>query len=185
MEDKRGEFFVCVAGYPDNMEVFLKANPGLSSRFDKILRFEDYDPGQLMEIAIRMFAERKAKLAPAAHKHLAAYLEFLHKYRDAYFGNARSVRQLVIDIMKRHDLRLAETETKPSSKQTSRILKADVVHLVLDVVLPQHLGFAIATCRLPYSAGFGPGISSPRSQASSILSRLQSSAGIPGRPSLL
>ena len=132
MEDKRGEFFVCVAGYPDNMDAFLKANPGLSSRFDKILRFEDYDPAQLMDIAVRMFAERKAKLAPAAHRHLEAYLKFLHKYRDAYFGNARSVRQLVLDILNRHDLRLAE-DTKPTTrKTTSRIVKADVDHLKLD-----------------------------------------------------
>lgn len=132
MEDKRGEFFVCVAGYPDNMDVFMKANPGLSSRFDKILRFEDYEPAELMEIAVRMFTERKAKLAPAAHKHLEDYLKFLHKYRDAFFGNARSVRQLVIDIMKRHDLRLAEHTQEGKGKEKARILKADVVHLKLD-----------------------------------------------------
>ena len=47
MEDKRGQFFVFAAGYPDNMEAFLKANPGLSSRFDKVLRFEDYSPEEL------------------------------------------------------------------------------------------------------------------------------------------
>lgn len=131
MEDKRGQFFVCVAGYPDNMDVFLKANPGLSSRFDKILRFEDYDPAQLMEIAVRMFAERDAKLNPAAYKHLAAYLAFLHKYRDAFFGNARSVRQLVVDVMKRHDLRLAEAPEVGRSPK-AKLLKADVEHLKLD-----------------------------------------------------
>ena len=42
MEDNRGQFFVFAAGYPDNMETFLKANPGLNSRFDKILKFDDY-----------------------------------------------------------------------------------------------------------------------------------------------
>ena len=42
MEDKRGAFFVFAAGYPENMETFLKANPGLRSRFDKVLKFEDY-----------------------------------------------------------------------------------------------------------------------------------------------
>ena len=51
MEDKRGEFFVFVAGYPDNMETFMKANPGLSSRFDKILKFEDYSSHDLLKIA--------------------------------------------------------------------------------------------------------------------------------------
>ncbi len=133
MEDRRGEFFVCVAGYPDNMDTFLKANPGLSSRFDKILRFEDYSPEQLLEIAISMFAERDARLNPAAEKHLSNYLAFLHKYRDSFFGNARSVRQLVIDILKRHDLRMADVEqTTAKQSKITKVLKADVEHLKLD-----------------------------------------------------
>ncbi|THH41479.1 AAA family ATPase [Neolewinella litorea] len=132
MEDQRGQFFVCVAGYPENMQSFLKANPGLSSRFDKILRFEDYSPAQLIEIADRMFRQRKAQVSAPARLHLTNYLTFLHKYRDAYFGNARTVRQLVDDVVRRHDLRqAAETgRTKRSSKP--RIAKADVEHLKLD-----------------------------------------------------
>ncbi len=131
MEDQRGKFFVCVAGYPDNMEQFLKANPGLSSRFDKILRFEDYSPVQLVEIADRMFRDRKAQLSSPARQHLTAYLNFLHTYRDAYFGNARTVRQIVTDILRRHDLRQAATDKKRPSALT-RIARADVEHLKLD-----------------------------------------------------
>ena len=44
-----------VAGYPDNMDSFLRANPGLNSRFDKILQFEDYDGKELLQIADAMF----------------------------------------------------------------------------------------------------------------------------------
>ncbi|CAH1000281.1 Holliday junction ATP-dependent DNA helicase RuvB [Neolewinella maritima] len=132
MEDQRGQFYVCVAGYPDNMDSFLKANPGLSSRFDKILRFEDYSPAQLSEIADRMFRQQKAQLTPSARTHLTRYLEFLYKFRDAYFGNARTVRQLVIDIMRRHDLRKAEQASTTGKGGTLRILKVDVEHLKLD-----------------------------------------------------
>ena len=82
MEDQRGEFFVFVAGYPDNMEEFLKANPGLNSRFDKILKFEDYEPAELMEIAMYMFEEKGFKLHKAAREHMSAYLDFLYEYRD-------------------------------------------------------------------------------------------------------
>lgn len=133
MEDRRGEFFVCVAGYPDNMDVFLKANPGLSSRFDKTLRFEDYPPEQLMEIAERMFSDQNAQLTPAAGKHLNAYLKFLHKYRDSFFGNARSVRKIVIDVLREHDLRRSSEDVKGEDKgKKIRILKSDVEHLKLD-----------------------------------------------------
>ena len=131
MEDGRGKFFVCVAGYPDNMDAFLRANPGLSSRFDQILRFEDYLPGELLTIAERMFEQQEAKLSTAARSHLSAYLKFLYTYRDSYFGNARTVRQLVLDVLRHHDLRRAGEGGK-SAVAPLTVLKADVEHLKLD-----------------------------------------------------
>ncbi|MBC8046125.1 MAG: AAA family ATPase, partial [Fimbriimonadaceae bacterium] len=47
MEDHRGEFIVIVAGYTDNMAKFLESNPGLKSRFDKFIHFEDYSAEEL------------------------------------------------------------------------------------------------------------------------------------------
>ncbi|NRA51482.1 MAG: AAA family ATPase, partial [Phaeodactylibacter sp.] len=108
MEDHRGRFFVFVAGYPDNMEAFLKANPGLNSRFDKILKFEDYKPKELHRIALQMLSEENVVPSPEAEEHLRAYLTFLYEYRDKYFGNARTVRNVVNDAIKNHNLRLAE-----------------------------------------------------------------------------
>jgi hypothetical protein len=113
------------------MDTFLKANPGLSSRFDKILRFEDYNPTQLLDIAKTMIDQAGANLTPAAEKHLADYLTFLHKYRDNYFGNARSVRQIVDDILRRHDLRMADKQEARANGKIS-LLKADVSHLKLN-----------------------------------------------------
>ena len=132
MEDKRGEFFVCVAGYPDNMENFLKANPGLNSRFDKILRFEDYEPEQLTDIAVHLFAQEQAELTREALAHFRDYLKFLHRYRDAYFGNARTVRQLVGDALQKHDLRMAEAGEDQSTSHPLMIGIEDVEHLKLD-----------------------------------------------------
>jgi SpoVK/Ycf46/Vps4 family AAA+-type ATPase len=107
MEDHRGKFFVFVAGYPDNMETFLKANPGLNSRFDKMLRFEDYKPGELHQIALKMLRENQLLPAPEAEEHLSDYLSFLYSHRDKYFGNARTVRSVVDEAIKNHNLRLA------------------------------------------------------------------------------
>ena len=107
MEDLRGKFFLFVAGYPDNMETFLKANPGLSSRFDKVLRFDDYSPVELHQIALQMLEEKDMLASPKASEHLKAYLTFLHEYRDKYFGNARTVRQIISEAIKNQNLRLA------------------------------------------------------------------------------
>ncbi len=107
MEDDRGSFFVFVAGYPHNMESFLKANPGLSSRFDKILKFEDYKPAELNEIAQFMINEKGMKADEETSAFILDYMNFVYEYRDKYFGNARTVRSIVNDIIKNHNLRLA------------------------------------------------------------------------------
>jgi SpoVK/Ycf46/Vps4 family AAA+-type ATPase len=107
MEDHRGEFFVFVAGYPENMDAFMKANPGLASRFDKILRFEDYAPEELLEIALFMFQQEHYRVEEDAREHLGKYLAFLYQFRDKYFGNARSVRQVVMETIKNQNLRVA------------------------------------------------------------------------------
>jgi len=107
MEDNRGRFFVFVAGYTDNMEAFLKANPGLSSRFDKILRFDDYLPEDLQQIALQMLQAENLSVTAEAADHLNKYLSFIYDYRDKYFGNARTVRSIVQEAVKQHHLRIA------------------------------------------------------------------------------
>ncbi len=144
MEDQRGEFFVFVAGYPEQMDDFLKANPGLSSRFDKIIRFEDYSASELLEIALGMFRESSRVLTPAAEKKLASYLRFIYTYRDRFFGNARTVRQLVGDIIRRSDLRRAAMDLA-AAKSQGKINLTDLEHLVEDpkqlVIQRKQIGF--------------------------------------------
>ena len=80
-----------------------------------------------------MFKEEGMKLNTAAKAHLAAYLEFLHEYRDKYFGNARTVRGIVAGVIKNQNLRLAATPIKKRFKTTiSTITLDDVVSFKLD-----------------------------------------------------
>ena len=111
MEDFRGSFFVFAAGYPDNMESFLKANPGLSSRFDQVLRFEDYTAPELYKIAVLAFEELGFHLSHAAENYLLNRLSHLYERRDRYFGNARTVRAIVNEAIKQQNLRLAQVVT--------------------------------------------------------------------------
>ncbi len=144
MEDKRGHFFVFAAGYPDNMDAFLKANPGLSSRFDRVLRFDDFSPQELNEIAINMIDTLEMKITSKALDYLNEYFIFLHKYRDKYFGNGRSIRQVIDEVIKKQNLRLAKSATG-SRNQANLITYDDVKDFKADKKLKlyqrQTIGF--------------------------------------------
>ena len=116
MEDGRGEFFVFAAGYPDNMDSFLKANPGLHSRFDKALKFDDYSPSELFLIAEKMIADEGLEISREAKSHLRDYMAFLYDMRDKYFGNARTVRSLISNVIKNYNLRLSKSSEEQKSK---------------------------------------------------------------------
>jgi SpoVK/Ycf46/Vps4 family AAA+-type ATPase len=127
MEDHRGKFFIFAAGYPDNMEQFLKANPGLSSRFDKTLKFSDYAPAELSQIGVKMMADEGFHATPKSLDHLAEYFEWLYDFRDKYFGNARTVRQVIHEVIKNQQLRMAAMDDDERKKRDpNRIIFDDV-----------------------------------------------------------
>jgi SpoVK/Ycf46/Vps4 family AAA+-type ATPase len=125
MEDNRGEFFIFVAGYPENMDTFLKANPGLASRFDKTLRFDDYTPQDLHEIARYMLDKEGLLIDESASMYLQTYLAFVHEFRDKYFGNARTVRGVVTEIMKNQSLRLSKVPIDARNATMTRTITLD------------------------------------------------------------
>jgi SpoVK/Ycf46/Vps4 family AAA+-type ATPase len=108
MEDNRGDFIVIVAGYTDNMRQFLESNPGLRSRFDRELHFDDYSSEQLYQIAMKMLQGNGIVPAKEASEHLKSYFGVIHAARNKFFGNARNVRKVVEETIKNQHLRLAK-----------------------------------------------------------------------------
>jgi len=51
VEDHRDDLVVIMAGYKDEMQEFLKNNPGLKSRFPNTIDFEDYTANEMVQIA--------------------------------------------------------------------------------------------------------------------------------------
>ena len=50
MEDHRDQLVIIVAGYTEPMNAFISSNPGLRSRFNHYIEFDDYSPTELLEI---------------------------------------------------------------------------------------------------------------------------------------
>ncbi|MBA4057788.1 MAG: hypothetical protein C0490_23940 [Marivirga sp.] len=117
MEDLRGKFGVIVAGYTDNMQEFIMSNPGLRSRFDKYFLFEDYSSEDMFTIALSLFNNEGVTLDEASITHLKNYFASLHTRRDKNFGNARTVRQVVGEVVKNQHLRLASMKKEERTKE--------------------------------------------------------------------
>ena len=107
MEDDRGKFVVIAAGYKDQMARFLGANPGLRSRFDRELHFEDYKPDELLAILKVMASSKKYKVSVEAEAKLAAAFKDMYDRRDRDFGNGREVRKLFEETVRRLSVRVS------------------------------------------------------------------------------
>lgn len=123
MEDNRDDFVVIAAGYTDNMNEFLRTNPGLNSRFERTLHFQDYTADELFRIAKNNFAKEGLKLDMESAEHIKNYISLLHEARDKFFGNAREIRKMVAETVKNQHLRMASIE---SSKRTPEMIETVV-----------------------------------------------------------
>jgi len=142
MEDNRGKFGVIVAGYTENMHLFIESNPGFKSRFDKTFVFEDYTAEQLLEICRNLLKNELIIADAAAEAHLKNYLNSLYEARDKFFGNARTVRQIVSDVVMKQNLRLAAIPAEQRKKEDLGILTYDdVKHLEVKDEGKAALGF--------------------------------------------
>ena len=139
MEDRRGEFIVIAAGYPDNMDRFIEMNPGIKSRFDKTLIFADYSADELYEIASTMFMAERLLPEAEAEAHLRKYLKLLYERRDKYFGNARSVRKIISQAIKNQHLRMSMIDKK---LRTAEMLATITVEDLKDFNLDEEAGSA-------------------------------------------
>lgn len=95
MENHRTDLVVIMAGYPDEMNNLMKANPGLESRMPYIINFPNYTREQLTEIFMRLANKAFTcgeGFAEAVSEFFSAISDDVLESKD--FSNARFVRNL-------------------------------------------------------------------------------------------
>jgi SpoVK/Ycf46/Vps4 family AAA+-type ATPase len=105
-----GKFVVVLAGYPEEMRNFLLANPGLRSRFPESGYFylPDFTMEELSEIGQQVAHHNGFMLTESA---LQALTERIERERvDATFGNARTVKNIVLDAITAKGRKLANAQ---------------------------------------------------------------------------
>lgn len=107
MEDHRDRLVVIVAGYSEEMEELIASNPGLKSRFNTTITFEDYTPDELVAIFQSMARSNDYSLTDGAETQLRVLLADEQELAGEDWGNARSTRNIFEGTLKAQSRRLA------------------------------------------------------------------------------
>jgi SpoVK/Ycf46/Vps4 family AAA+-type ATPase len=123
MEDHRDRLAVIVAGYTKEMKALLDSNPGLRSRFETVIEFEDYGPEELTQIVKDQFEANHFKAANEVYDELFLLMFQLWHAKGEQFGNARTARTVYQACTRNIALRLRGKGTR---EEMMTVTSADI-----------------------------------------------------------
>lgn len=137
MEDNRNSLVVVIAGYPEEIQMFIQSNPGLQSRFNRYFTFDHFNTEDLLKIFKLIAKKADFTLTKEAEEKLVAILEQLEEKKNRSFGNARAMRNLFEKIIERQANRIVSIT--PITEEILRTLIEedipDVLKTVKDILL--------------------------------------------------
>lgn len=131
MEDNRDDLIVIVAGYSDLMMEFLDSNPGLRSRFNKIITFEDYMPDELLDIFKSICTKSGMTITKEAEDAVLQFFIERCGLNLKTFANARDIRNFYERAITNQANRLAAIES-PTNGQLTTLTIDDVTGIELN-----------------------------------------------------
>lgn len=131
MEDYRDDLIVIAAGYHDEMQAFLDANPGLRSRFNKTIEFPNYSAEDLVEIITNRAKRMDYEFDGEALEFIKNKFEKTLANPPQNFGNARSVRNYLEKAIRNQANRLVSDSTI-NEDELMLIKLDDVKNIILE-----------------------------------------------------
>lgn len=128
MEDNRDRLVVILAGYTEEIREFIESNPGLQSRFNRYIHFNDYSAEELMDVFKYNLKKSRYKIKRDAFELLQETILRAVSMKDKNFGNARYVRNLFEKVIQMQANRLAK-KSSIFSEELSLITKEDILNL--------------------------------------------------------
>lgn len=122
MEDHRHDLVVIAAGYEQEMSQFLRTNPGLASRFPRIVHFPGYTDDELVHIFAAMAGDLGFQLADGVTAKLREILAATP--RGPQFGNARHARNLLEQAIASQAMRI--TTAQPGTAEIRELRPQDL-----------------------------------------------------------
>lgn len=126
MEDHREDLVVIVAGYDGLMDTFIHSNPGLESRFNRYLHFDDYTTDEMLAIFKMQCKKGQYQVDADAEDELRQLLVDANTHSIS-FGNARGVRNLFEKVLVCQANRLAAQQEEVTTEELMRITAQDIL----------------------------------------------------------
>jgi len=124
MEDHREDLVVIVAGYDGLMDEFIHSNPGLESRFNRYMHFDDYSIDEMLAILDMQLKKGQFALEDDARDAVKDYI-LASNTSSISFGNARGIRNIFEKLLVEQANRLSKSDNI-TKEQLMRITKEDV-----------------------------------------------------------
>ena len=124
LEDSRDDLIVIVAGYTDPMNHFFESNPGLKSRFNYFINFENYSSTELLDILETIARKDDYQIDDKLKEILLNYFNDKLESNLTNFSNGRFVRNLYEDLIMNQAVRIDQSENL-TSKDLTLLIKED------------------------------------------------------------
>ena len=126
MGDDRNRLIVILAGYSNEIQHFIDSNPGLQSRFNRYIHFDDYSYEELLRIFIFNLSKNDFKITRDAFNAVGGMIQEQLANKDSKFGNARYIRNMFETVIMKQANRLASNKKNPSKEDLMLITIDDV-----------------------------------------------------------
>lgn len=131
LEDYREDLVVIVAGYTEPMTKFFESNPGLKSRFNTFIEFDDYNVEELIDILLKMCSENDYDLADETIRELHNGVTKNIENKEELFANGRYIRNIFEDMIMNHSKRVDKI-TSPTLTDLKMLCISDIPTYILN-----------------------------------------------------
>ena len=122
---KHIDLVVIVAGYSEPMKQFFDSNPGLKSRFNTFIEFDDYNSEELMQILSSMSEKEDYIVTDRAKTILSQLIADATGSKDDEFANGRFIRNIFESMLMNHARRVAKIES-PTINDLKELTENDI-----------------------------------------------------------
>lgn len=131
MEDNREKLVLIVAGYSEEMKIFIDSNPGFKSRFNRYIHFPDYTPYEMIGIYELLCSKSEYVISPSAKNLLSESFKQLYETKTKDFGNGRLVRNIFEKSIENQSNRIALTDQELTKKILTTIEAGDIPNVTI------------------------------------------------------